>query len=115
MFSRISARVAVDAWPDTDSCVAPAATCSRSPPTPPSGGTINKLNGTSDLFSVFQRLVDEPSLRRPYPDIPPYWRNLAGSHAVFYRIAEDSELIVVRVLHARMLPELHLTDEPADQ
>lgn len=69
----------------------------------------------ADLFSVFQRLVDEPSLRRPYRDIPPYWRNLAGSHAVFYRIAEDSELIVVRVLHARMLPELHLTDEPADQ
>jgi toxin ParE1/3/4 len=63
------------------------------------------------LFSAFQRLVQLPEVRRPYRDIPPYWRALAGSHAIFYRIAEDGELLIVRVLHARMLPELHLADE----
>jgi len=62
------------------------------------------------LFSAFQRLVDAPELRRPYPEIPPYWRALEGSHAVFYRVADDGEVFVIRVLHARMLPELHLAE-----
>jgi plasmid stabilization system protein ParE len=37
-------------------------------------------------------------------------RALAGSHAIFYRVAEDGDLLIVRVLHAAMLPELHLDD-----
>ena len=69
----------------------------------------------TELFSAFARLVDFPELRRPYQDIPPYWRALAGSHAIFYRIAEDGVLLIVRVLHARMLPELHLGSEGGDE
>jgi hypothetical protein len=29
---------------------------------------------------------------------------------VFYRVTTDDELLIVRVLHATMLPELHLHD-----
>ena len=61
------------------------------------------------LFAGFQKLVDLPELRRAYPDIPPYWRALQERHAVFYRIADDGETLIVRVLHAAMLPELHLS------
>ena len=48
------------------------------------------------------------SASRAYSDLPPDWRILQGKHAVFYRVTEDSNLIVVRVLHAQMLLELHL-------
>jgi toxin ParE1/3/4 len=64
----------------------------------------------TDLFSAFQQLVQRPELRRHYRPIPPYLRALAGSHAIFYRVADDGDLLIVRVLHAAMLPELHLDD-----
>jgi toxin ParE1/3/4 len=67
----------------------------------------------TDLFTAFQRLVELPELRRHYQPIPPYLRALAGSHAIFYRITDDGEILIVRVLHAAMLPELHL-DEPEE-
>jgi len=68
-----------------------------------------------ELFAGFQKLVDFPELRRAYADIPPYWRLLEGKHAVFYRVVGDGEILIVRVLHAAMLPELHLTaDDDAD-
>jgi toxin ParE1/3/4 len=65
----------------------------------------------TDLFSAFDRLLEVPELRRPYREVPPYWRALAGSHAIFYRVEDDGTLLIVRVLHARMLPELHLGNE----
>jgi plasmid stabilization system protein ParE len=43
-------------------------------------------------------------------EIPPYFRALIGKHAVFYRLTTDGEVLIVRVLHATMLPELHLRD-----
>jgi toxin ParE1/3/4 len=64
----------------------------------------------SDLFGAFQRLVDLPELRRPYGPIAPYGRALEGSHAIFYRLTDDAEILIVRVLHVRMLPELHLDE-----
>jgi plasmid stabilization system protein ParE len=33
-----------------------------------------------------------------------------GKHVIFYRIEKDG-IIVGRILHARMLPQLHLEDE----
>lgn len=69
----------------------------------------------TELFSAFQRLVELPELRRPYREMVPYWRALAGSHAIFYRIADDGELLIVRVLHASMLPELHLAGKQSDE
>ena len=65
------------------------------------------------VYSGFQAIVDRPELRRPFLEIPPYFRALVGKHAVFYRVTTDGELLIVRVLHATMLPELHLR-EPDD-
>lgn len=60
------------------------------------------------LYSGFQNIVDRPELRRPFVEIPPYFRALVGKHAVFYRLDPDGVILIVRVLHAAMLPELHL-------
>lgn len=46
--------------------------------------------------------------------IPPYFRALVGKHAIFYRIAPNGEVLIVRVLHAVMLPALHLLNEEDD-
>lgn len=62
------------------------------------------------LFLGFQALVDRPELRRAFVEIPPYLRVLVGKHAVFYRVSSEGEVVIVRVLHATMLPELHLRD-----
>jgi toxin ParE1/3/4 len=64
------------------------------------------------------QLAQEPQLRRPYDDDASYWRALAGRHAIFYRVHADGSLLIVRILHATMLPELHLpgqSDDEADQ
>jgi toxin ParE1/3/4 len=66
------------------------------------------------LESRCQQLAQEPRLRRAYADDPPYWRALAGKHAIFYRVEADSSLLVVRILHAAMLPELHLPESTDD-
>jgi plasmid stabilization system protein ParE len=47
--------------------------------------------------------------------IPPYLRALVGKHAVFYRVTADGELLIVRVLHAAMLPALHLSNDNDDE
>jgi toxin ParE1/3/4 len=60
------------------------------------------------------QLAQEPRLRRPYDDDPSYSRALAGKHAIFYRVEADGSLLVVRILHATMLPELHLPGSTAD-
>ena len=67
------------------------------------------------LFAGFQTLVDRPELRRPFVAIPPYLRALVGKHAVFYRVTADGELLIVRVLHAAMLPALHLSNDDKDE
>lgn len=33
------------------------------------------------LYSGFQTIVDRPELRRPFAEIPPYFRALVGKHA----------------------------------
>ena len=63
-----------------------------------------------------QQVAETPDLRRPSSDFPPYCRMLAGMHAVFYRPLDQTSILVVRILHASMLPELHLggSDEDVD-
>ena len=39
---------------------------------------------------------------------------MCGKHALFYRVTEDDTVLVVRVLHVRMLPELHLPGSEDD-
>jgi toxin ParE1/3/4 len=55
-----------------------------------------------------RQVAEMPDIRRPSLDFPPYFRVLAGMHAVFYRPLDKATILVVRILHASMLPELHL-------
>jgi toxin ParE1/3/4 len=55
-------------------------------------------------------IVQRPELRRPSRDFPPYFRVLQGKHAIFYPLDEDGWILVVRILHAVMNPELHLPE-----
>jgi plasmid stabilization system protein ParE len=59
-------------------------------------------------YSGFQTIVNRPELRRAFHEIPPYFRALVSKHVVFYRTEPDGTILIVRVLHAAMLPELHL-------
>jgi len=61
-----------------------------------------------------RQVADTPQLRRPSPDLPSYCRVLAGKHAIFYRVDDDGTILVVRILHASMLPELHLPGSEND-
>ncbi|HEY2404996.1 MAG TPA: type II toxin-antitoxin system RelE/ParE family toxin [Polyangiaceae bacterium] len=76
-------------------------------------GEVQAERYVTGLYSGFQTILDRPDLRRPFHEIPPYFRALVGKHAVFYRLATDGEVLIVRVLHAAMLPELHLADVEA--
>ena len=57
---------------------------------------------------TFQTLSEDPRLGRS-TTIEPYYRIEIGRHVVFFRRQE--QVRIVRVLHARMLPELHLGEE----
>lgn len=64
------------------------------------------------LVRAFHLLADMPELGKACDDIRPGWRRLPeGSHVIFYRIAEDGVVDIIRVLHSRMDPELHLDQE----
>ena len=104
-----------DRWPVSDCCAERAPTCSTLVHSRQiDGATIRPKRYLVGLFAGFQTLVDRPELRRPFGEIPPYLRALVGKHAVFYRIASDGEILIVRVLHAVMLPALHLLNEEDD-
>jgi toxin ParE1/3/4 len=60
------------------------------------------------LDACFRQLASTPSLGRPYAPLSPYWRLEQGSHVVFFRREASGDFVIVRVLHERMLPELHL-------
>ncbi len=92
-------------------CGAPEPICSTSLATLPIARTSSKPNATSPTCSLpFNGWSSSSSYAALSPD-PPYLRALAGSHAIFYRVTDDGEVLIARVLHAAMLPELHL-DEP---
>jgi toxin ParE1/3/4 len=61
-----------------------------------------------ELDACFHRLLSTPTLGRIYAPLPPYWRVEQRSHVVFFRREANGDVVIVRVLHERMLPELHL-------
>jgi|RhiMethySRZTD1v2_1073278.scaffolds.fasta_scaffold45657_7 toxin ParE1/3/4 len=68
------------------------------------------------IYSCFQRLADNRMLGRACPGLPGYRRFEEGRHVVFFRRPTSGEVIIVRVLHQRMLPEWHLaTEEDEDE
>lgn len=63
------------------------------------------------LVACFQRLADHPMLGRSCSRIRPGLRRREqGKHVIFYR-REGEDIIVLRILHERMSPELHLGEE----
>jgi toxin ParE1/3/4 len=65
----------------------------------------------SDLYAVFQRLVDGHAFGRRCDRLRPgLWRIEHASHVVFFRRLPSGVLICC-VLHKRQLPELHRIDD----
>jgi plasmid stabilization system protein ParE len=60
-------------------------------------------------------LADDPASGRVFHAIPAYWRIEQGRHVVFFRRAVNGDVLVVRILHDRMLPELHLLGESDEE
>jgi toxin ParE1/3/4 len=63
-----------------------------------------------DLVDRFEKLAVNPKLGRACDHIKPGFRRMeCGRHVIFYEI-EDTAIIVWRILHNRMLPDLHLQE-----
>ena len=74
-------------------------------------GTRQCASYIDGLESCCQRLADNPNLGRSCESLRPgYWRMEQGKHVVFYQIDNDN-ILVIRILHVRMLPQLHLNDD----
>lgn len=68
----------------------------------------------TQLDASLRSLASTRTLGREYAPLPPYWRLETGSHVVFFRRTPEGDLFVVRILHKRMLPEIHFqADEPS--
>ena len=61
------------------------------------------------LKATFQVLVEEPHLGRPEPSAKGVLRFEQGRHVIFFERGE--QLLIIRVLHDRMLPKLHLDSD----
>jgi plasmid stabilization system protein ParE len=59
------------------------------------------------LEAYCQRLAEEPILARPYRRPPYHWSRYV-SHVVYFRREDDGNVVVVRILAKKMLPELDL-------
>lgn len=59
-----------------------------------------------------RQLADNPKLGRAYAEVGQGYRRLEqGKHVVFFRQLDEETILVVRILHERMLPDLHLDDD----
>jgi len=66
----------------------------------------------SELAAVCQTLADNPGLGRVYVHVRPGLRRLEhGKHGVFYRQERGGGILITRILHQRMLPEIHTIDD----
>ena len=65
----------------------------------------------SELEACCRKLANNPALGRRCDEVRPGLRRLEhGKHVVFYRCKRDG-ILVSRILHQRMLPGLHATDD----
>lgn len=64
------------------------------------------------LQALCEHLDELPILNRPHDG--PYLRRAYESHVVFFRRENDDDILIVRILHAAMLPELHSFDDEED-
>jgi toxin ParE1/3/4 len=74
-------------------------------------GAAQAVRYLADLEDCCQLLADSPGLGRSCDDIlPGLFRQEQGKHVVFFR-RTASGVRVLRFLHERMLPELHLFED----
>ena len=60
------------------------------------------------IDSMFYALADNPALGTPCDDIRNgYFKKREGSHLIFYRLGEISDIEIIRVLPKRMDVALH--------
>lgn len=61
------------------------------------------------IDQCFQLLGENPNLGQTCDGIRADYRQYPqGSHILFYRVATDSVVEIIRILHKRMLPDGHL-------
>jgi toxin ParE1/3/4 len=66
------------------------------------------------LESRCEWLAENPHLGVASDDVRPgYLRWVQGKHVLYFKRIDGETILVVRVLHGRMLPELHLGDDDA--
>lgn len=69
----------------------------------------------SELEVCCRKLADNPALGRRCDEVRPGLRRLEhGKHVVFYR-QERGGILVSRILHQRMVPDRHATDDLDDE
>ncbi len=74
-------------------------------------GVAQAARYLTDLEDCCQLLADTPGLGRNCDDIlPGLFRQEQGKHVVFFRRTVEG-IRVLRFLHERMLPELHLFED----
>lgn len=66
------------------------------------------------LLACRESLAADLSRGRVHRPRPEYLRVEQGKHVVFFRREASGETLIVRILHERMLPELHLTTDPKE-
>lgn len=74
-------------------------------------GVEQALRYLGDLEACCQRLAQDPTGGRVHAPRPQYWRFEQGKHVVFFRRETNGDVIIVRILHERMLPALHLNSD----
>ena len=78
-------------------------------------GSAQAARYLRELEVCCQMLADNPMLGRLCDDVRPGLRRLEhGKHVVFYR-QERGGILVSRILHQGMLPELHSTEDQDDE
>ena len=70
-------------------------------------GEVQTARYLDSIKTRCQRLADNPGLGRSCDSVRPGLRRLEqGKHVIFFRATNDG-ILVSRVLHEQMLPELH--------
>ena len=61
-----------------------------------------------ELEGAFRKIAENPKIGRPHAGTTYVYRRIsAGSHVIFFRVNDDT-LLIVRVLHERMDFDRHL-------
>lgn len=75
-------------------------------------GKAQTLRYMAQLDEKMHLIGANPGLGRACDEVRPGLRRMvAGGHVIFYRVDDDGDAEIVRVLHARMDPVRHVDDD----